>query len=82
MWPLVTVWRDALKNRSSARAASPAQALLAANLGLFLFSLFNVMLEVPYNAVVFWVVVGLMLLLTNGPADEDRKAAVAPRPKG
>jgi O-antigen ligase len=81
MWPLVTVWRDALKNRSRARTASPAQALLGANLALFFFSLFNVVLEVPYNAVVFWVVVGLMVLLNRAPEDEEQDFTTSPPPK-
>jgi hypothetical protein len=67
--PIVRGWRRALTKHNRRTGISEDQALAAGSIGLFFFSLFNVVFEVPYTAVVFWVTVGLIWVLQNAPND-------------
>lgn len=64
LWMIVGLYLRALRVMRSVpeKPAREVQALLAANLGILVFSLFNVVLEGPYMGSVFWITLGMMWL--------------------
>lgn len=55
----------AIRNAASSETKEIATSLLASNLGILFFSLFNVVLEGPYMSIVFWVTLGLLYRYTR-----------------